>query len=285
MTKSKTSGTQTVSPSAAAVAVANAKPPAAQVTSHARVPAAQNVSPSAAAVMVTNTKPPFASITPASGAIVSAVATTSNAAAAPVSSQVPGLTTANAATGTIAAGLPHGYTPQPVPDPQKDIEKQRQVIKQAEDDNAKLQQMKSDVLGPTRAVFDRSHFSQAFCESDGCFRYFSTDKFGGPGLFIKVRVDAKGHPLPQEFDREVAAQKEAIDIVIANDTQLIVTPTCRSISTETRSPPIRSPKMEALLAAMAGPICTGVARSNNSEACAASTSRPPVRKDRGPLSF
>jgi hypothetical protein len=121
----------------------------------------------------------------------------------------------------MTIGLPHGYTPQRVDDPKEDIAKQNQTIRQAEDDNAKLQQTKSDVLGLIRAVFDPSHFSQAFCESDGCFRYFSTDKFGGAGLFIKVRVDAKGHPLPEEFDREVAAQKEAIDLVIANNNQLI----------------------------------------------------------------
>ena len=121
----------------------------------------------------------------------------------------------------MTIGLPHGYRPQPVDDPKKDIEKQNQTIKQAEDDNAKLQQTRSDVLGLIKAIFDPSHFSQAFCERDGCFRYFSTDKFGGAGLFIKVRVDAKGHPLPEEFDREVAAQKEAIDIVIATNIQLI----------------------------------------------------------------
>ena len=215
-TKRKVPAVQTFSTSTAATTVVKTK---------AKVPAAQNVSTSTAAVAVTKIKAPAAQAASTSGAAATtaplAISTASNATAAQASSQIKSLTTANAATGTIAAGLPHGYIPQPVPDPQKDIAKQRQVIKQAEDDNAKLQQIRSDVLDLIRAVFDRSHFSQAFCESDGCFRYFSTDKFGGAGLFIKVRVDAKGHPLPEEFDRMVEAQKAAIDIVIANNNQLI----------------------------------------------------------------
>jgi hypothetical protein len=188
--------------------------------------AAQNVSTSTAAMTVTKIKAPAAQATSTSGAAVTTVpvatTATSNAAAAKTSSQIKNLTTANAAAGTITAGLPHGYTPLPVNNPQKDIVRQDQIIKQAEDAITKLQQTKADVIDLIKSIFDPSHFGPALCEVNiGCYRYFSTDKFGGPGLFIKVRIDAKGHPLPEEFDKMVEAQKAAVDLVIANDNQLI----------------------------------------------------------------
>lgn len=122
----------------------------------------------------------------------------------------------------MSSGLPYVYEPRPVDDPKKDIAKESRYIKQAEKAIAELQQTKVDVASLINSPRGGTKLGSVICDSSGCVRTFSTDKFGGPGVTIKVRVDAKGFLLPGEFDKEVSAETKAIDIAINQNIQLMI---------------------------------------------------------------
>jgi hypothetical protein len=123
----------------------------------------------------------------------------------------------------MTTGLPHGYTPQPVDDPKKDIAKQGQVIKQAEDAIANLQQSRLRAsLITAQGGLQGGLTEPVKCSASGsCFRLFFPVNFGVPVAPVLVRVDAKGNLLPGELQKEVDAQTKAIDLAIAQNTQLL----------------------------------------------------------------
>jgi len=100
-----------------------------------------------------------------------------------------------------------------------DIARQNQDIRKYEDQIARLQQAKQ--TDPARLA-SFGTFGRTTCDSNGnCLRSYKSQSFGNAWVRIEVRVDAKGIPLPGEFDKMLKAQMTAIDKAIGYNTQLI----------------------------------------------------------------
>jgi hypothetical protein len=120
----------------------------------------------------------------------------------------------NSSTSRTSSNPRNRPNPTPAADLKKDIAKQTQDIKKYEGYIAELQQMKPDAIKYVSGPRIDSKLGPTICDSSGCTRMYKTMSFGGPGVTINIRVDAKGNLLPGEFDKMVNAVSTAIDKAI-----------------------------------------------------------------------
>jgi len=174
---------------------------------------------------VTKTKPklPADQTTSTSSAVTTSNATaTTTSKAMPNANQTPLEThtpTPNSSTTTTSSNPRNQPTPTPAADPKKDIVKQNQDIKKYDGEIAQLQGAKQ--IDPARLV-SFGTLGRTTCDNNGnCTRSYTSQSFGNASVFVKIRVDAKGNPLPGEFDKMLNAQLTAIDKAIAYNAQLV----------------------------------------------------------------
>src|SRR5262249_31324453 len=127
----------------------------------------------------------------------------------------------NSSTTQTSSNSGNQPLPKPAADPKKDIAKQIKDIKENESELAVLQQKKSEVARLVNNPHAGSKLGPTICDSGGCFRIYTTDWYRVPRVSIKVSVDAKGGPLPGEFDKMVKAETQALDNGVAARVQWI----------------------------------------------------------------
>jgi len=128
----------------------------------------------------------------------------------------------NSSTSRTSSNPRNRPNPTPAADLKKDIAKQTQDIKKYEGYITDLQQNYRPGAMTRPVSSFHGTYGPSNCDSSGnCVRLYKSSTYGGPGVSVEIRVDAKGSPLPEEFGKIRNAEIAAIDNAIAANIQRI----------------------------------------------------------------